>query len=72
MNVKKILSNFILAFSIITALLLISFLLLGIISCTPINQYFGLEDDNLVEEMSEEVLRSQTGIDMDFTPGSPE
>ncbi len=30
------------------------------------------KDDNIVEESAEEVLRMKTGLDVDFTPKSPE
>lgn len=29
-------------------------------------------DDNAVEEISEELLKQETGIDIDLTPSSPE
>lgn len=29
-------------------------------------------DDNAVEEISEEILKQETGIDIDLTPSSPE
>lgn len=29
-------------------------------------------DDNVVEEISEEILKQETGIDIDLTPSSPE
>ncbi len=29
-------------------------------------------DDNTVEEISEEILKEETGIDIDLTPSSPE
>lgn len=49
-------------------------LLLGLAcsACEPINAYFGLEDDNWIEESGEAVLKYKTGIDADFTPSSPE
>ena len=31
-----------------------------------------LEDDNEIEEVSEEVLKMETGRNVDFTPKSPE
>jgi len=31
-----------------------------------------LKDDNLVEEVVEEVIKNKSGIDIDFTPNSPE
>ncbi len=29
-------------------------------------------DDNAVEEISEEIIKQETGIDIDLTPSSPE
>ncbi|HNU60724.1 MAG TPA: hypothetical protein PKL04_00840 [Methanofastidiosum sp.] len=29
-------------------------------------------DDNVVEEISEEIIKQETGIDIDLTPSSPE
>lgn len=40
--------------------------------CSSLNRYFGLEDDNPIEEAIEELIRYETGIDIDLTPGSPE
>lgn len=40
--------------------------------CHAINQRFGLEDDNVIEEVAEAVLKKETGIDLDFTPDTPE
>ena len=34
--------------------------------------YFGLKDDNIVEEISEDVIREATGVDVDLSPSSPE
>lgn len=41
-------------------------------SCEPINKYFGLKDDNVIEELSEMVLKKETGIDVDLTPSDAE
>lgn len=41
-------------------------------SCSYINSSLGLSDDNLGEELIELGLKSQTGIDVDLTPSSPE
>ncbi len=41
-------------------------------SCSPINQKLGLEDDNLGEECVEVLIQSQTGMDIDLSPGTPE
>lgn len=40
--------------------------------CHSLNQRFGLADDNFIEEISEDVLKAKTGIDLDFTPDTPE
>ena len=29
-------------------------------------------DDNVIEEVSEEIIKNETGIDIDLTPSSPE
>jgi len=42
------------------------------IACEPVNRYFGLEDDNWIEESGEAILEYKTGIHADFTPSSPE
>lgn len=49
-------------------------LLLGLAcaACEPVNAYFGLSDDNFIEETGEFLLESRTGISADFTPSSPE
>lgn len=41
-------------------------------SCEPINRYFGLQDDNVIEEMAEVAIKMETGISVDLTPNSPE
>lgn len=38
-------------------------------SCSKINQYFGLEDDNLIEQMIETLIDYKTGFYVDLTPG---
>ena len=37
-----------------------------------INAWLGLGDDNKIEEVAEDVLYHQTGINVDFTPDSIE
>lgn len=56
------------------ALLLISLaaILLVAVGCSKINQWFGLKDDNPIEEITEKVIESKTGLDIDLTPASPE
>lgn len=41
-------------------------------SCASINRQLGLQDDNLMEESVEAVIKVETGLDIDLTPGSPE
>lgn len=50
---------------------LLSFLLI-LSSCSYINQKLGLEDDHFIEESGEAVLKDRVGLDLDFTPDSPE
>ena len=52
--------------------LLICLMTLLLSSCSSINKYFGLEDDNLAEEASEALIEWKTGIDIDLTPSTPE
>jgi len=40
--------------------------------CHTMNLSCGLEDDNICEEISEDMLRGRTGIVLDFTPDTPE
>jgi hypothetical protein len=47
-------------------------LALACIACEPVNRYFNLQDDNWIEESGEAVLKYKTGIDVDFTPSTPE
>lgn len=41
-------------------------------ACSGMNESVGLVDDNLIEEIAEEAVRLETGLDVDFTPNSPE
>jgi len=59
--------NYILAATI--AFVLVSALILG---CTYLNQRLGIKDDSIGEELIEEIIESQTGINFDLTPLSPE
>jgi len=47
---------------------IIVILLILATSCSPINSYFGLSDDNFIEQMSEFAIREKTGLDIDLTP----
>jgi len=40
--------------------------------CSYFNNRFGLQDDHLLEEMVEEHIKNQTGLDIDLTPESEE
>jgi hypothetical protein len=40
--------------------------------CSQMNNYLGIQDDNIVEEAIEEVIEEKTGIKLDLTPGSDE
>ena len=42
------------------------------VSCGTIENWFGLEEDNFIEELAEDIVRMETGLDLDFTPCSPE
>lgn len=46
--------------------------LFSISSCSYINPYLGLQDDNFLEEFGERVLEDETGIDIDFSHETPE
>lgn len=35
-------------------------------------KFMKMEDDNAIEEASEEMIRHQSGFDIDLSPGSPE
>ena len=37
-----------------------------------INQYFGVPDDNLIEQDIEKIIKDESGIDVDLTPNSKE
>ena len=58
-------------------LMIIVILILMILSgisggCSHLNKKLGLKDDNLFEEIMEERIKNQTGLDMDLTPESSE
>jgi len=37
-----------------------------------LNEQVGLENDHILEELAEELIEDQLGIDIDLTPGSHE
>ncbi len=41
-------------------------------ACGSLNEYVGLSDDNLAEEVVEVIIEAKTGLDVDLTPGSRE
>lgn len=41
-------------------------------SCSYINPYLGLSDDNILEELGERIIENETGIDIDLSHESPE
>lgn len=41
-------------------------------ACSVVNKYIGVEDDNPVEELAEELILCQTGMEIDLTPESKE
>jgi hypothetical protein len=42
-------------------------------SCTSISGFIkNYPDDNIVEEYTEDIIKDQTGIDIDLTPRTPE
>lgn len=43
-----------------------------LISCGAINSKLGLQDDNFAEEVMEDVIKEKSGLDLDFTPLTPE
>jgi len=53
---------------------IVSFLALSLVlcSCSTLNRWCGLEDDNFIEEAVEDVVQHETGLNFDFTPNSPE
>lgn len=41
-------------------------------ACSKINKYFGLPDDNAVEQRIEEIVKDETGVKIDLTPSEQE
>jgi hypothetical protein len=62
--------KFIIGFYFLILFVGISFYLLC--GCSSINRKLGLDDDNIIEESAEAVLKKHTGLDLDFTPNSKE
>lgn len=38
--------------------------------CEPVNAYFGLQDDNLIENSIEDAIQYETGAQVDLTPSN--
>ena len=53
-------------------LVLVGITLYLLCGCSSINKKFGLDDDNMIEELFEDLIEQKTGLDIDLTPGSPE
>lgn len=45
---------------------------LSFTACEPAYRYLGMQDDNPMEESVEELIKHETGFDIDLTPSSPE
>ncbi len=43
-----------------------------LISCSSINRKMGIPDDNILEEITEDVIQAETGVNVDLTPQTPE
>lgn len=53
-------------------LFLLTAFMLILTSCSQLNDYLGLKDDNIYEEVIEGVIKFETGVDIDLTPSSKE
>lgn len=40
--------------------------------CSYLNKKAGLKDDNIIETYLEDVIQSETGLDVDLTPNNPD
>lgn len=56
----------------IVVLAVLSGAMMVVCSCGTVNKFFGLKSDNAIEEISEQVVEQNTGMDLDFTPETPE
>jgi len=52
-----------------TALIIVAIAIIIGVASSKIGK---LEEDNVIEEIAEEIVESQTGLDLDFTPASRE
>lgn len=53
-----------------TIIMLLIITMIG--SCTYLNERAGIPDDHIFEEMVEDVIRQETGLDVDLSPASEE
>lgn len=58
----------------VSVFLIISLVLASVMfdACSQVNKYLNLEDDHIIEEMIEDHIEDQTGLDIDITPNTPE
>ena len=47
-------------------------LLIWLAACHTLNEQVGVQDDHIAEELTEEIIKHQTGLSIDLTPESPE
>lgn len=52
--------------------LVVSLIALGFNACSPINEWFGVPDDNPVEELVEQYIEAETGFRIDLSPATIE
>ena len=53
---------------IMKILILFAALSVSFVGCSTINKYFGMENDNEIEQTVEFIIESQTGVNVDLTP----
>lgn len=68
----KIISPADLGVIIVNMMLIAIFIGLLVTACSHINQELGLDPDHPVEEMIEDMIEHETGLEIDLTPGSIE
>jgi len=57
---------------ILTVLFIIFAIWIATQTWSSFNEFFGVKDDNIVEEMIEAAIKKETGILVDLTPDTPE
>ena len=43
-------------------------IIIALVGCSYLNKKLGLEDDNIVEELVEDIIEEELGISVDLTP----